>query len=268
MDKEIGKEELSKKVVALIKLKKKIAELNLLSSYFSINGENTKAANVKRELSSLDQELEELEKQLDNIVLPFSNRLKELNKALADYSEKEIIESLKTKTGELYSLLVKRGEIIRIHDKRANEIGKLNEFLMFYDGNKDKIRKAIEDGSFEETIEVSDESKAKTLAILLNRMNIFCKVEGNKLVPAKENHYEDLVEFENECFWVKKGKVDEFKTLLAELNSIKRKIQLLNAERQIRKFSEGEEAEFIATQSRYLELLKKRDELTNPLPDL
>ena len=78
----------------------------------------------------------------------------------------------------------------------------------------------------------------------------------------------NFVEFVNECFWVEKGKADEFKTLLDELNSVKRKIQLLNAERHIREFDEKEEEEFKSIQSRYLELLKKRDELLNPIPDL
>jgi hypothetical protein len=82
------------------------------------------------------------------------------------------------------------------------------------------------------------------------------------LVPQDTTEYiEKIVDVSGNRIWVSndlKPKFDENVVLMQQVNV---KIQLKNAERQIRQFGEAEEKEFDELQKKYLELIKQKDEI-------
>ena len=80
-------------------------------------------------------------------------------------------------------------------------------------------------------------------------------------MPAHIDGKEVKVEIANRPVWVSDETLLKIQENLNKISSINAKIQLKNAERQIRHFDDTEETTFNTLQHEYLQLLKEQDEL-------
>jgi hypothetical protein len=106
----------------------------------------------------------------------------------------------------------------------------------------------------------TDANVASKIAALLGRIGLNCRIEEGSLV-ASEQSDEVEVEIANKKVWVSACRLELLNKNKESLYNISSKIQLKNAVRQIKEFSEEEEKEFAAMQNEYLKLLKEQDEL-------
>ena len=111
-------------------------------------------------------------------------------------------------------------------------------------------------------VETAEPVTRKKLARFMRRCGIGCRLSGNMLV-ADSDAADDEVRMvvSNDAVWVSEEVRERLEDNLKNLHAISSKVQLRNAERQVRVFSEHEEKEFETLQHEYLQLLKEQDEL-------
>jgi len=176
---------------------------------------------------------------------------------------------MKGKSGEAYSILSQRGSIVKNNHENRAEIAKLSiAIARLAPPERAKTSAAVRAGRLAEALELQavDAQTKNTLARFMGRCGIPCMATEAGIAPA-EDHPGDNGQGEF-CMRLSEGNVwvtFESKTRLEEnmkrLTSINGAIQLKNAVRQIKKFSDEEETEFATLQRQYLDLLKERDEL-------
>ncbi len=261
--------EVSSEVEKYITLTSKKRKLKVKTSHLKKIGKESQAAKTEEQLRKVEAELKDVENKLKQlnveVVLPYEQEFKELEEAITrEYSLDDVLKALSERKGELYSLLKKRGDFVQMYLTLKTDIGTLHDYVCVkYDKkNKEQIFSIIRTGKIHEPVETG-EKHAPHIARLLSRVGIHAKHEGSMVKPADKNEYEDKVVDGDTTYWVPKGKGEEFSNVLNELKNIERKIQVLNAERHIKSFTNEEEKEFLEVQKRYAELMKKKKEMLN-----
>ncbi|MEW6723172.1 MAG: hypothetical protein AB1324_07950 [Candidatus Micrarchaeota archaeon] len=199
-----------------------------------------------------------------HLVFPAQARLEELESALESVPPDSIRESLKIRDGKVYALLRERSVILKKNYENRAEIAKISIILsMMAPAESAGLAEAVKAGSMSVPAGVGslDESGRRRLARVMTRCGFPCSARGESLVPSEDAEKEARIEFSNRVVWVSevsKGVLEENLRRMQALNS---RIQLKNAERQIKVFSEEEETHFATLQREYLDLLKQQDEL-------
>lgn len=245
-----------------MELNKQRAELVFRKSYSA--GASAGVA-IDRELSAVEASIssfnEKLKKARIELVVPYYDQIVGLTAQIEKYSHASIAEALKSRSGELYSLLEQRGKLTKRNYEAREEIGKLNILLQHIGSrNREHIVKAISGGSLVEgettvSFDGIDSKSQKALCVLLKRVGLSGLVNGAKTPEEVE------VTIANRRFWVPPDAVEAISKNEQRMNELQKSIQLKNAERQIKVFSEEEEHAFVSAQKQFLELLKEKDTL-------
>ena len=247
---------------SIIKLNKKVAELSYKANYMEKLGQDV--SEIKEEIEDLKEHrakmLEELKKYNLEFYLPYEEELKKFNEKLKQYNLEQVNYAIKRKEGAVWDILKARASIIKNNLLHATTIGKLAELmLMLNEDKRNKLISYIRKGEIKEDIEVEEEIGLK-MAKYLHRIGIQAKYENglitNKAFPFKEVG----IKIEDKTIYVPEQSVEEVMENEQKLKDISVKIQVKNAEKQIKKFSEAEIKEFENMQKEYLALLKKREE--------
>lgn len=199
-----------------------------------------------------------------DILIPDEKELKKLAEELKAFSGEQLRDAMKSRSGEAYEVLRERGEIVKRNNSNRFEIAKLSiaAAAIPEDGRK-ALADAIRSGRVDEALEPGvDEKTAADIAKFMRRCGIRCSPSGTAIECGEENGgLEVCLEICNKPVWINgnmKGKLEGTLQKIAELNP---RIQLKNAERQIKRFNDEEERDFVSLQRNYLELIKERDEL-------
>ncbi len=259
-------------ISSLIELSKKVAELEFKKNYLLHKGrtrEDATVISIATELEHLSRQVNELESRItirEAIFYPNEKRLAEFKANLAKYGVAEIANAMERKEGELYTLLEKRGRLLKKNYERRKEIAALVEFV---NSMPSKSREEISERIREGKIGILDastlsENERMKLFRLLNRAGIPCFVEAHKLVSESKKGIswaETRVTLNGSGVWTEPDEEAEIAKFGEELANTGNLIQVTNAERQVRKFSADEEKQFRELQKKYLGLLRKRDAL-------
>ncbi len=255
-------------VGAIIEARKKYAELVFKKGFVERNSPGSKELleEVERELGEAQAKLTALEERASSsnveIILPFKSRLDQLDAEISQKEPKEMDEALKAKEGALFTLLSEKGAIIRSNVEHRLEIGKLAFLLpQFPKEQRDRLRGMVEAGKAEEMPIPNNEKKSKMLIAVLNRLGLGCRLEAGILTPTQEDWEEGKVQLNNEYIWLDKTRLPAFAQNEKSIMEISTKLQVKNAERQVRDFGEEEMNEFNDLQSTYLTLLNMRKDL-------
>lgn len=200
------------------------------------------------------------------LIYPNQTKLDEYAEALEAFPVDAIREGMKIRDGRAYQTLKERGMIVKGNFENRSEIAKL---LILIAGmprdEKAALEAVVAAGAIEAPINLAsmDEQAGKRLARFMRRCGISCIVSGQTLAPAPDDGVEKeaRVELPNRWVWVSEGSKALLEENLRKMQSLNAKIQLKNAERQIKVFSEEEEGVFATLQREYLGLLKEQDEL-------
>ena len=255
-------------IVKSIELNKQRAELDFKVK-FSVQNES-----LKSELKKIETQIAVIADKFIKgglrVALPKENQLNNFNSELKKFKDSEILEALKLKQGKIYDLLLARGVIIKENFDNKHNVAKINILLSKFPVTiRTKLLEALREGklSFDVSLDV-DEKSMLLLAKLFNRLGVQVFVNGKLLSgpsgqPLDKNvtYTETSIILGNKCVWVAADIADNLIELNNKIRQISTKIQLRNAERQVKIFNENEEQEFVQLQSEYLSLLKNQDAL-------
>lgn len=221
------------------------------------------------EIAAIEHNAQSIENKVNElgivIVTPNGKKLQELTQKLRELPADSIKEAVKIRDGLVYQMLKERSEIIRSNYDNRLEISKLSiTSSMIASEKRAVLHQAISNGTFSMPLDISgiDPTKAATIVRSLNRCGIKCKILENTIANEENlEQNEKIVDISGNRIWLSnelKPKFDENMTLLQQINV---KIQLKNAEKQIRQFADEEQKEFDDLQKKYLDLIKQKDEI-------
>jgi len=250
-------------IARLIELEKKKAELSFKKAVFGIDTE--------KEIIEISANAMEISNRMRSagieIAVPCDDALKAYDLRINAFTNEQIKDSMKARSGDPYSLLKEKGEIVKRNFSNRMEIAKLAIILAkMKKDHKSALTCAIRSGKIgsEMFLDGNESGLLDQFAKSLRRCGIFCEIDGSKLkgVESANDGCEVKVELPNRIVYLPssdaKSKLDENMKKMVELN---RSIQLKNAVRQIKTFSEEEDKEFVDLQRKYLDLLNEQDEI-------
>lgn len=257
-------------MVRFLELNKSRAEL---SFRIEICKDEEETNNLKNNLNSVNRQIDELSNNMErsgiNIATPNECEIARLNESLSGNNAKEILHAMKSRSGEVYDILAKRGKLIKQNYENRENIAKLALLLAKLPKEvKAALTEAIRRGELDNAIPLlnTDPAVANKIAAVLSRVGINATVEEGSLVTTHEKQ-EVEVKLPNKRVWVSSKIQEELNVNLEKMRQISSKIQLKNAVRQIKEFSEDEEKEFASMQDAYLKLLKEQDNLLKDFLD-
>lgn len=243
----------------LIELNKKKAELEFKKTIYS---------EESSELKLVDKNASVLTEKASNagvvLVYPNQRKLDALAKVFSGFSKDEVKDAIKTKKGKAYEILRERGTIVKTNYENRFEIAKL---CMMAAKMKDEEKKALLDvlaaGCLAKPLKIEsvDDNDKKKLTRIMKRCGLGLAEFEKEFMPAHPDEHEVRVEISNRYIWVNQKTLVRIQENLNKIGSVNSKIQLKNAERQIRTFGDEEEGYFNSLQQEYLFLLKEQDEL-------
>lgn len=252
-------------IIRLIELSKKRAELDFKAKVTTDSSGDAELRPVSAQIAVLT---DKFLKAGMSVAMPREKQINDFNDELKKFKDKDILEALRSKHGGIYELLSARGILLKEnYDNRAN-IAKINILLSrFPVTTRVKLLDALRNGKLSQDISVEGDEKSKLLLVkLFARLGIMVFMDGKLLssMPSEKDVMEMKeipVAIGNSCVWVSQGSADSLIELNNKIKQISTKIQLRNAERQVRVFNEKEEQEFAQLQTDYLSLLKDQDAL-------
>ncbi|MFH0885458.1 MAG: hypothetical protein V1861_07150 [Candidatus Micrarchaeota archaeon] len=246
----------------LIELNKKKAELEFQVRILGAKPD----VELRRVVSNANELAEKAKAAGISLIFPNQTKLDEYAEALDAFPADAIKEGLKIRDGRAYQTLKERGIIVKKNFENRSEIAKL---LIIIAGmakdEREAIESAISAGSIESPVSVASlgEESGKRIARFMRRCGIACVACGTelKVAPDEAVEKETRIELPNRWVWVSEGSKALLEENLRKMQHLNARIQLKNAERQIKTFSEEEEGVFATLQMEYLVLLKEQDEL-------
>ncbi|MBI5051273.1 hypothetical protein HZC08_00795 [Candidatus Micrarchaeota archaeon] len=230
----------------IIELRKKLNETNFKIAALRLKMINSQ--DLRNEASAIQEEIGKIERELNSggieILIPNSDKLEKLNSEIGTYTEQQILEAMGSKAGKLYELLVERAKITKANYGNRYEIAKISLLA-----NKHKEAKTMLSGN---NAEMANQKVLEIAQRIVKRLGIAGVSE-----PSIADEAEVLID--NRKFWVPSALLKQAGENGEKIGRINAKIQLKNAERQVKKFSEEEEKEFEKMQGEYLALLRERD---------
>ncbi len=250
----------AKDLSRLIELNKKKAELEFKKSVFGEDDDSIKHVSSNQAELAAKVRAASIE-----LVIPNQNLLDELGKQLGSFPPDSIREGLKVRDGKAYSVLRERGLIVKRNHENRLEIAKLSiAAAKASQPEREAVAAAVRSGSISAPIILSslDEQSVRRIARFLRRCGLCCVSSGLEIAPSPEPGEKEIrLDVSNRSVWVSEAAKGALQENLDKIRSINATIQLRNAERQIKSFSEEEESGFAVLQKEYLELLKQQDEI-------
>ncbi|HNT60842.1 MAG TPA: hypothetical protein PKJ97_02585 [Candidatus Bilamarchaeaceae archaeon] len=249
----------------IIEVRKRIAELTYKRGYAMRKGDQAAMKEASEELAGLEVKKANLEKKASGIEVyfPFQGRTEELGAGIAKHGEEEVDAALVAKSGELYKMLCERGKLLRRNMEAKNEIGKVVLIGMTVAPEvRAKLVEAVRAGKAPDIDAAAFGPNLEKLVAALNRSGIGCKVAEGRIVPSEEDWVEEKVVLNNSHVWIPKQSLDKFVQNEMELERMGVRLQIKNAEKQVKNFSEDEMKEFEGLQGKYLDLMRVRKDLT------
>jgi hypothetical protein len=256
-------------IARLLELEKKKAELEFKKNVLGIDA-GTDIINITANANELSARIKSAG---IGIVVPCEDELKSFDSRIAAFSVDQMKEAMKSRSGDAYKLLKEKGEIVKRNFSNRLEIAKLAIVLAKLKNEPKKdLSSAIRSGKIENIIDLSgsDAILLDQAVRSLKRCGIQCSAVGSSFKVASNadgegepmKDQEIRLELANRVVYLPnseaKLKLDENLKKFAELNKV---IQLKNAVRQIKTFSDDEDKEFSDLQRKYLDLLNEQDEI-------
>ncbi|MFN7991129.1 MAG: hypothetical protein U0R44_03135 [Candidatus Micrarchaeia archaeon] len=256
----------AREISRLLELNKKRAEFEFKRRVYGTEDAESKA--VSQNASEISSKISAAGIE---IMIPCLKKLDELGKTLDEFPPDSVREAMKVRDGRVYEILRERGFIVKRNFENRLEIAKIS-ILASGLGAKERqeLSAAVSSGALAGPIGLSplDENAANSLARCLRRCGISCEsVSGELRAAEQEGAREVRLEVSNRQVWISEEGKKLLEENLKKIHAINTVIQLRNAERQIRTFSDEEEAGFAGLQKEYLDLLKQQDEILRQFND-
>lgn len=194
-----------------------------------------------------------------SFALPNENTINELSVQVNGFNPNDIIAAVKTKSGPTYELMGKRAVLVKKNYESRENIGKML-LLIANIGKKNKelsgkLLEAVKSGGnplLASDISLLTPKELHHLGNLFHRVGLSFPDHKTVEVPIPMNH---------RVVWIDQKSSTDLLSNFDKIKSLSTKIQLRNAERQVKVFDDNEEKEFVELQHEYLKLLKEQDSI-------
>ncbi|MFA5049949.1 MAG: hypothetical protein WC501_02990 [Candidatus Micrarchaeia archaeon] len=249
------------KLSKLILLRKQRSEFLFKKNYLLWKGStnNILISSIESEILQIEKEIGQLEKRFNGmeIIFPDDRKIKELDLRLKNMSDEDIFSAMQTKDGEAYEIIKEKSELMKNTYKNSADVAQINLIIGNLKENERKIVISLladkENFSYDLMLsKIKDERLLKNLTLLFSRLEF--DIPENQISLSEKK-----INIGQRALWVPNEKADEIAEICRNAEEMSKKIQLWNAQRQIKKFTEKEEQDFAKIQQEYLDLLKEKD---------
>jgi len=245
----------AKTVERLIKLRKNMSSLEYLSEV----KKDAKPERMEKTRKDIDDILKALKDKGFIVAFPFSRKMDEISKAITQ-DKAALTNSLMAKAGPCWEKIKEKNAMFVFYLGNVREITDLNNMMnRLPEAEREKIKAAVESGDLAEEIEIS--SHHKEIEKALNRIGIACVSAANRISKGQAENRETKIFVKDRGLWIPVDQKDMTSAIIKEWEAVGTQIQIKNAKRQIMQFDPGEEKEFEGLQLRYLEMIKKVDDI-------
>jgi hypothetical protein len=193
------------------------------------------------------------------VILPFAKKINEISD-VARIDKEALLNGLKAKAGPVWEKIIEKNGIFEFYLKNIQEITALSNVVNRLPGaERDRVALAVEAGNLEADMELP--YLQKEIEKALNRVGIPCLSNANRICPGKIEDHEIKVVVKDKSVWIPHSQKEIIEAAVKEYESIGVQIQVKNAKRQIMQFEGQDEQDFQTLQLRYLELIKKMDDI-------
>ncbi|MBU0586862.1 hypothetical protein KJ780_05085 [Candidatus Micrarchaeota archaeon] len=263
---------LANEIARLMELNKMKAELEFKKNWLISKGNKDKVVAYEAELEEASRQTLELESKITakgiTLFYPNMKKINELAGKLSAIPQEKLFSAMEQKEGEVYSLFESKGKLIKRNMENRWEIALLMEFTnSLPSGVRDSLIEMSENGEIGELdVSILEENQRMKLFRMLNRAGLECELLGYNIIPKNMNGdgvkwNEIWVETSGRKIWASPEKIEEVKKFEKDMEDAGRTIQIMNAERQIRDFSDAEENKFNEAQKKYLEMIRKKEKM-------
>ncbi len=199
------------------------------------------------------------------LAIPNQDKLGELGARLGSFPPSALREALKVKDGSAYEVFRERGLIVKKNNENRLEIAKLSVMIAKAAApERSALLCAVRAGVVSAPLRIDsmEEDSVAKIARFLRRCGLLCEASGREILPSQEAKEREIrLDISNRSVWISEGSKEKIEENLKRIHAVNATIQLRNAERQIKSFSDDEESLFAGLQKEYLELLKQQDEM-------
>ncbi len=260
-----------KDLVTFLELSKSRAELSFkLDVQKSAGIDAATLGQAEANLRSVQAQLDALSAKMDAVgvkfAMPNEHEIARLNSLLCAYSPKELAECIAKQAGGSYGILSSRGALLKRNYGERESIAQLALLLARLQKDvRDSLAEQVRKGKLDAPVPIlkGEEPLGREIALVLGRLGMPAEVNGGSLVSA-QSHPEVPVQLQNRRVWVTPEVRDRLSENMRLIADISPRIQVKNAVRYVKIFSDDEEKEFAAIQNEYLRLLKEQDALLKP----
>lgn len=220
------------------------------------------------DLKSISQQTEKLMEKFGQAnfkaALVSGAKIIELKDKLKKCKKEDTKNALKNKNDAIYELMVAFNKLLKQNFEKREDIAKLNIFVNNLTNNeRELVLNIIETCIVTARLSLNCSKPMKANIVkFMNRIGINVSLEG-EVIGIAERHipYEVCVTTPSKRVWVSLENAEKVKTNLQTIQLLSARLQVINAERQLKQFPAEREQEFVSLQEKYLILLKERDEL-------
>jgi hypothetical protein len=240
---------------------------------FKLDIERSKGADpavishYESKLASASRQLEEIALKMERagirLTLPNELELSRLNCELSAHPAKELADAMRQRSGPVWDALAARGALLRRNFEDRENIAKLSLLAAHLQKDvRDSLHEQVRKGSVSAAVPIlkGEETVGRKVALVLGRLGMPAELKDGMLSPCA-NVAEIPVQLQNRRVWVLPEVRERLGENMKKLEMISPQIQVRNAVRHVKTFSEDEEKEFARIQNEYLKLLKEQDEL-------
>jgi hypothetical protein len=241
----------------IIKLKKNLSNIEYINELRKANnGKEVDGVATKEEY---DKAIANLQSGGYVFVLPFAKKLNQMSE-IAGADKNALLNGLKSKAGPIWEKIMEKNNLFAFYLNNTLEIALLsNTVNRLPEAERDKMKAAVEAGSVGEEIEIP--YLHKELEKMMNRVGIACISQDNRIKPGQLDEHEVKIIIKDRGIWVPSSEKEMVIASIKEWEAISTQIQVKNAKRQIMRSEGTEEQEFQTLQLRYLEIIKRMDEI-------
>jgi hypothetical protein len=234
---------------------------------------------INKALLEVEARLKPISAKLERVDLitfvPHRKRISEFTEKVAAFSQDDLDRAVLQKTGPAYGLMRSRAEFTRENFEHREDISRMTLLLNSVPReDAEKLLGVLEEGDEHEVdISALSDDQQGEIVVLANRFGCHVAVEGGMLLPWGKKSDSSSQKFSGEArrtvsgrpIWVSNSTVDEFDKNEQSLLAVEKKLQTINAKRQVHKSSDVEEKEFEDAQLTYIETLHKRNEFLSSM---
>ncbi len=261
-------------------LSRRLGELTFKRDYLIQNGAEHKDVHIRALNSSIDEtkvNLVPLESKIKSAgiltVMLHRTIVNELNDSIHAHTLGEMMDAARSKQGELYDKMKKRGKLTKENYEKREELAKLILILnSIPQEDAEELKEAVETFSVAEdwAVDVSNMpfSKQRNLLQILNRIGFSSSIKNNRLIKGIHKgekvitwNPETKRTIKNKEIWISNLLLNQFDDNEFKLDEVTREIQAMTAKRQVKSFEPEEENRFNELQKEYLTCLARREKL-------